>query len=170
MTCYKTTTPYAANYRQGVGLIVKNKEQKLLFARRLDHSTPSFDALAVNEQGWQFPQGGIDSGEAPHQAAERELMEEIGTNFVSLLRFTEFWYSYDLPSDLSPVLWGGRFKGQTQKWFLFDFFGKDCDINLTKHQQEFSTWKWVEPQEALDSIVSFKKQVYEVVLKEFKLL
>lgn len=170
MTLYTTPKPYSEYYRQSAGLLVKNAKDQLFLAKRQDHSLPEFDSLPINQQGWQFPQGGIDSKEAPHEAALRELYEEIGTKNVRLISISENWYTYDLPKEISSKLWGGRFKGQTQKWFLFEFLGLDEEINLKTYHQEFSTWKWATPQEALDKIVPFKVEVYKAILTEFGFL
>lgn len=119
---------------------------------------------------WQMPQGGIDPGERPADAAWRELEEEVGTRRASLRAESGWWYAYDLPGDLLPAHWDRRFAGQTQRWFLFDFEGVDQDFRLDHHQPEFTRWRWASPGEILGLIVDFKRPVYEAVFAEFELL
>jgi putative (di)nucleoside polyphosphate hydrolase len=117
-----------------------------------------------------MPQGGIDAGEDPETAAYRELLEETGVKKqdVRFVASSSQWLSYDLPEDLIPILWNGKFRGQKQKWFLFKFLGEDGDINIATEHPEFSKWKWISKENLLKEIVPFKKSVYENVLKEFK--
>jgi putative (di)nucleoside polyphosphate hydrolase len=137
-----------------------NKTGYIFVGQRLDN----------NQDAWQMPQGGIDAGEDPETAAYRELLEETGVNQqnVRFLASSSRWLSYDLPEDLIPTLWNGKFRGQKQKWFLFKFLGKDGDINIATEHPEFSKWKWISKENLLEEIVPFKKSVYEDVLKEFK--
>jgi putative (di)nucleoside polyphosphate hydrolase len=137
-----------------------NKTGYIFVGQRLDN----------NQNAWQMPQGGIDAGEDPETAAYRELLEETGVNQqnVRFLASSSRWLSYDLPEDLIPTLWNGKFRGQKQKWFLFKFLGKDGDINIATEHPEFSKWKWISKKNLLEEIVPFKKSVYENVLKEFK--
>jgi putative (di)nucleoside polyphosphate hydrolase len=137
-----------------------NKTGYIFVGQRLDN----------NQNAWQMPQGGIDAGEDPETAAYRELLEETGVNQqnVRFLASSSRWLSYDLPEDLIPTLWNGKFRGQKQKWFLFKFLGKDGDINIATEHPEFSKWKWISKENLLEEIVPFKKSVYENVLKEFK--
>ncbi|MGH6912485.1 MAG: RNA pyrophosphohydrolase, partial [Geminicoccales bacterium] len=116
---------------------------------------------------WQMPQGGIDPGETPLEAAWREMREEIGTDRADLLAESRFWYAYDLPPDLVPSFWGGRYRGQSQKWFAFRFTGTDDDIDLTSENPEFARWEWATAAEILRRIVGFKRPVYEAVMQEF---
>lgn len=145
-------------YRPGVGLFLLNRSNQVFVAQRKDFASDA----------WQMPQGGIDKGEKPKEAALRELKEEIGTDKVEILAETRGWLSYDLPKDLAKKLWGGRFKGQEQKWFALRFLGKDSDIDLETHHPEFIRWRWAPPQELPDLIVPFKRQLYLDVLEEFK--
>ena len=147
-------------YRSNVGIMMVNKSGYIFVGQRLDN----------NQNAWQMPQGGIDAGEDPETAAYRELLEETGVNQqnVRFLASSSRWLSYDLPEDLIPTLWNGKFRGQKQKWFLFKFLGKDGDINIATEHPEFSKWKWISKENLLEEIVPFKKSVYEDVLKEFK--
>jgi putative (di)nucleoside polyphosphate hydrolase len=141
-----------------VGVLLLNAQGKVFAARRID----------TRSEAWQMPQGGIDSGETPHQAVMRELMEEIGTDKVEILGESKRWFTYDLPDYLQQKLWRGRFRGQRQKWFAMRFTGKDADINIETERPEFCEWTWMEHKVLPDLIVSFKRQLYIDVLEEFK--
>jgi putative (di)nucleoside polyphosphate hydrolase len=121
--------------------------------------------------GWQMPQGGVDKGETPIEAACRELREEVGTNKALLLRESRQWITYDLPANSRPSHWRGRWRGQAQKWFALAFTGHDGDIDVAAHDDgqgpEFDAWKWVTAPQMLEEIVSFKRDVYQVVVEEF---
>jgi putative (di)nucleoside polyphosphate hydrolase len=117
---------------------------------------------------WQMPQGGIDAGETPQQAALRELYEETGTDKAEIIAETRGWLHYDLPAPIATTAWGGRYRGQRQKWFLMQFAGQDSDIDLTRHEAEFDLWKWVPPTELPGLIVDFKRSLYQAVLDEFR--
>ena len=134
-----------------------NRERRVFVAQRID--TP-FAA-------WQMPQGGIDEGEAPRDAALRELEEEIGTRKAEIIGESRGWLTYDLPSELVPKVWSGRYRGQSQKWFLLRFLGRDSDIRIDTAEPEFSEWKWASPENLADLIVPFKRQLYRDVLIEF---
>lgn len=122
---------------------------------------------------WQMPQGGIDEGEEPLAAAQRELFEETNISSVSLLAEAPQWLSYDLPSEALDGRWKGRYRGQTQKWFAFRFKGADGEIDIARpgggaFEPEFDAWRW-EPIEALPGlIIPFKRPVYEAVVEAFK--
>ena len=150
----------SSSYRPCVGIMLLNEENRILTGQRLDHISTA----------WQMPQGGIEKEETVLTAAYRELEEEtsIEKEMVEVLAVSTNWLSYDLPSDLVPRLWNGSYKGQTQKWFLMRYFGRDTDINLRTKTPEFSSWRWSSPQELVASIVPFKKQVYETIVDEFK--
>jgi putative (di)nucleoside polyphosphate hydrolase len=147
-------------YRLGVGIMLLNRAGEVLVARRID--MPGMPA-------WQMPQGGIDPGETPLQAALRELSEEIGTDKVELLGESRGWLRYELPAELSRGIWGGRYRGQQQKWFAMRFTGEDSDIDLATEHPEFDAWKWVPAERLADVIVSFKRQLYIDILAEFRM-
>jgi putative (di)nucleoside polyphosphate hydrolase len=117
---------------------------------------------------WQMPQGGIDKGESPIEAAWRELAEETGTDKVELIGESRDWYSYDLPADLVPKLWYGRYRGQTQKWFVFRFLGRDADIDIATEKPEFSAWKWADLAELPALIVPFKRTLYTQLIEDLE--
>jgi putative (di)nucleoside polyphosphate hydrolase len=145
-------------YRPCAGIMVLNKAGEVFVAKRVDST---LDA-------WQMPQGGIDKGEEPEDAAMRELMEEIGTNNVEIIAEREGWLKYDLPNELVGKMWKGKYGGQEQKWFLVRFLGDDSEINIETEHPEFCEWKWEDPQKLPDVIVPFKKQLYTDVLEAFK--
>ena len=147
-------------YRSNVGIMMVNEKGYVFVGQRLDN----------NQNAWQMPQGGIDAGEDPETAAYRELLEETGVKKqdVRFVASSSQWLSYDLPEDLIPILWNGKFRGQKQKWFLFKFLGEDGDINIATEHPEFSKWKWISKENLLKEIVPFKQSVYENVIKEFK--
>lgn len=119
-------------------------------------------------EAWQMPQGGVDPDEDPRTAALRELHEEVGTDRAELLRESRYWYAYELPPELAPPYWGGRYRGQSQKWFAFRFTGTDVDIDIAAHDEpEFLRWRWARADEVLRLIVDFKRPVYRAVLEEF---
>jgi putative (di)nucleoside polyphosphate hydrolase len=144
-------------YRAGVGVVLINRRGEVFVGRRAD----------VIEDAWQMPQGGINRGESPRAAALRELKEEIGTNAVEIVGESEQWLYYDVPEALARKAWGGRWRGQRQKWFVMLFNGKDADINVATAQPEFNAWRWV-PLADLEALsVSFKRQLYLNVLGQF---
>lgn len=150
----------ALPYRPCVGVMLVNKAGKIFVGQRFD---------SINA-AWQMPQGGIEKGETPQEAALRELGEETGVSadLVLLEGETDDWVTYDLPHDLVPKIWKGRFRGQEQKWFLMRFQGRDDQVNIATQHAEFSQWKWLDPLELVTSIVPFKRDVYRYVLAEFK--
>ena len=147
-------------YRSNVGIMLINDDGHVFVGQRLDN----------NQNAWQMPQGGIDGDEDPQSAAYRELLEETGIEQenVKFLATSSKWLLYDLPEDLIPKLWDGKYRGQKQKWFLFKFLGTNRDINISTEHPEFSKWKWMPKENLLEEIVPFKKSVYESVLREFE--
>ena len=117
-----------------------------------------------------MPQGGIDDGEKPRVAALRELWEETGVtgDLVEFVAKTDDWVSYDLPPDLLGKVWGGKYRGQRQKWFLYRYLGTDAQINIATDHPEFSKWCWIAADEMVGSIVPFKRAVYETVVARFR--
>jgi putative (di)nucleoside polyphosphate hydrolase len=144
-------------YRAGVGIMLINKNGKVFVAKRID----------TKAEAWQMPQGGIDDGEDAKTAALREMLEEIGTNKAEIIGESDGWYSYDLPDNLIPTIWGGKFRGQRQKWFALRFLGDDTDINIETDHPEFCEWQWAEPNTLPDLIVPFKRKLYENLVAEF---
>jgi putative (di)nucleoside polyphosphate hydrolase len=149
--------PASLPYRPCVGLMLFNPEGRIFVARRID----------MPSEAWQMPQGGIDKGEEPRAAALRELKEEIGTDKAEIVAESARWRPYDLPPDLKKVLWGGRYRGQTQKWFLLRFIGADGDIDIATQHPEFLEWKWADLAEVPRLIVPFKRSIYQDVAAEF---
>lgn len=147
-------------YRPCVGLMLVNGDGQVFVAQRNDRYT----------EAWQMPQGGVDKGEDPHEAALRELWEETGltADMVTVEAESQDWLPYELPHDLVPKIWKGRYRGQKQKWFLLRFHGQDSDINIETEEPEFSAWKWAAPDTLIDAIVPFKRDVYAAVLSEFR--
>lgn len=121
-------------------------------------------------ENWQMPQGGIDAGETPREAALRELEEEAGTDRAEIISESTGWFSYDLPEAVSQARWGGRFRGQTQRWFAMRFTGTDKDIQLNRHKAEFSAWRWVTMAELEMLITPMKREIYRQVIREFAYL
>ena len=146
-------------YRECVGIMLINWRGYVLVARRAD--MPSAPA-------WQMPQGGIDWGETPRQAALRELEEEIGTARAEIVAESRNWLTYDFPAEVAGQVWRGRYRGQRQKWFLMRFTGCDADIDLGSKHREFDAFRWVDPEELPQLIVAFKRHVYVAVLSEFR--
>ncbi|OYW47524.1 MAG: RNA pyrophosphohydrolase [Novosphingobium sp. 12-63-9] len=152
----------ALPYRPCVGVMLVNAQGRVFVGKRID-----------NKEGdaWQMPQGGIDDGEDLHPAAMRELHEETGvtSDLVTLIAEAREELFYDLPPELLGKLWGGRYRGQRQKWLLLRFNGEDAHVDLNAHDPaEFLDWKWVEPEQLPDLIVPFKRRVYRQVLDEFR--
>jgi putative (di)nucleoside polyphosphate hydrolase len=164
MSANKThINPDNIEYRKGVGLMILNPNGQVWVGQRRDTGN-----LIGGSHTWQMPQGGIDGTEAPWEAALREMKEEIGTTNVGLIAESRGWISYDFPEELHTTLWGGRFFGQTQKWFLVEFLGDDSEININTRHPEFVAWRWVEPLRLPDLIVAFKQDLYHKILEEFK--
>ena len=146
-------------YRPCVGVMLMNADGAVFVGQRRDRYT----------EAWQMPQGGVDKGEDPRDAALRELWEETGVtaDLVRIVAETEDWLPYDLPQDLVGQIWKGRYRGQEQKWFLMRFLGRDDQVDIETEHPEFSTWRWQEADQLVSKIVPFKRDVYIRVLEEF---
>jgi len=147
-------------YRPCVGVVLINAEGRIFTGRRLDSTSAA----------WQMPQGGIDDGEKPRDAALRELWEETGVtdDLVEFVAKTDDWVTYDLPPELLGKVWGGKYRGQRQKWFLFRFHGPDDAIRIDGDHPEFAEWRWMEADAMIHAIVPFKRAVYETVVAQFR--
>ena len=146
-------------YRPCVGLMLLDRRGCIFAGQRIDNPM----------NAWQMPQGGIDPGETAEGAALRELGEETGIApaSVRVLRESADWHRYDLPVHLVPRLWGGRFRGQAQRWFAMRFIGRDDEIDIATDHAEFRRWAWMPARELLDCIVPFKRDTYAKVFAEF---
>ncbi|MGO4564354.1 RNA pyrophosphohydrolase [Rhizobium sp. 2YAF20] len=156
-------------YRPCVGLMILNRDGLVWAGRRIPDENSEYDG---SPQLWQMPQGGIDKGEDPLQAAYRELYEETGIRTVSLLAETRNWINYDLPPQLIGIGLKGKFRGQTQRWFAFRFEGDESEIAINPppggHLAEFDAWEWKLMTDLPDLIVPFKRAVYAQVISEFQ--
>ena len=144
-------------YRPNVGIILCNAKNEVFWGKR------------IREHSWQFPQGGINSGESPEQAMYRELKEEVGLNpcHVKVLGRTKSWMRYDVPNHWVRREWRGSYKGQKQIWFLLRLVGRDCDVCLrASARPEFDAWRWNEYWIPLESVIEFKRDVYRQALNE----
>ena len=144
-------------WRLGVGVMLLNAAGLVFVAQRLDSRA----------EAWQMPQGGIDPGEEPLAAARRELREETSIDRVALLAESTAWYDYELPAEIAARVWGGRYRGQRQKWFCFRFLGQDDDIDVATEDPEFGAWRWVALDELPSLIVAFKRPLYERLVRDF---
>ena len=144
--------------RNGVGVVLLNRENKVFVAKRIDNP----------KNFWQMPQGGIDKGEEPYDAALRELEEETSVKNVSLIKEIDGFTTYNLPNSLLGIIWKGKFKGQKQKWYIFQFTGDDKEINLKTKKPEFLEWKWIGIDKITEVAVNFKLDVYKKLQKELK--
>jgi putative (di)nucleoside polyphosphate hydrolase len=143
-------------YRSGVGIVVLNKDNKVFVARRIDNP----------KNFWQMPQGGVDKNEDFLTAAFRELDEETSIKSVELIKELDGFITYNLPDHLLGIIWKGKYKGQTQKWFVMRFIGEDSEININTKHPEFLEWKWVELSEITKLVVNFKLDLYQEVQRK----
>ncbi len=152
--------PDSLPYRPCVGVMLIDQRGLIFAGQRIDSASAA----------WQMPQGGIDDGEKPRDAALRELAEETGVtaNLVQFIAKTDDWVTYDLPPDLLGRVWGGKFRGQRQKWFLYRYIGRDDQVSIDRAHPEFSSWRWISADEMITSIVPFKRAVYETVVAAFR--
>ena len=144
--------------RDGVGIIVLNKDNKVFVAKRIDNP----------KNFWQMPQGGVDVGENFLAAAYRELEEETSIKNVKLIKEIDVVTTYLLPKHLLGIIWKGKYKGQKQKWFLMRFVGNDDEININTKKPEFLEWKWIEVEMITSVVVDFKLEVYKTLQKKIK--
>ena len=146
--------------RNGVGIVVLNKENKVFVAKRIDNP----------KNFWQMPQGGVDAGEDFLSAAFRELEEETSIKKVKLIKEIDEETTYLLPKHLLGIIWKGRYKGQKQKWFLMKYLGNDNEININTKKPEFLDWKWIDVDHITDVVVDFKLEVYKIIQKKIRLI
>jgi len=149
----------ALPYRPAAAVMLLNNENRVFVAQRIDSAL----------EAWQMPQGGLDPGEDPEAGALRELEEETGIppHLVEILAKAPVELLYDLPPELLGKIWGGKYRGQSQHWFVARFLGRDSDINLETADPEFRAWKWADADELVDLIVPFKRELYEQVVDAF---
>lgn len=152
--------PETLPYRPCVGVVLINAQGLIFAGQRVDSPVPA----------WQMPQGGIDDGEKPRAAALRELWEETGVteDLVEIIDKSPDWVTYDLPSELLGKVWGGKYRGQRQRWFLMRFLGTDDQVNIVTDHPEFERWRWIGADEMVASIVPFKRDVYAAVVAAFR--
>jgi putative (di)nucleoside polyphosphate hydrolase len=151
-------------YRPCVGIMLLNGMNEVFIGSR-----KGGPEQLLNQYSWQMPQGGIDEGEEPLACAKRELYEETNIKSIELIAEVPGWLNYDLPQDMAGKAWKGKYRGQTQKWFLFRFTGDESEIDVAHpgggHKPEFIDWKWVKAEALPDLVVPFKRQVYEKLVK-----
>ena len=146
--------------RIGVGIVLLNSNNQVFVGKRIDNP--------VNF--WQMPQGGVDKNEDFFQAACRELKEETGVESVKLIKEIDNLLTYELPQNLLGKIWKGRYRGQKQKWFVMKFIGNEDEINVKTKNAEFKEWKWIDINQLTNIVVSFKLEIYKIIVKELKIL
>ena len=155
----------ALPYRPCVGVMLLNGDNQVFIGRRTDHP----EEPEGPGTWWQMPQGGLNQGEKPEDAARRELKEETGVCSISMLARTRDWLTYDIPDELLGIAWEGRYRGQKQMWFAARFEGHESEIDLGPregHKQEFDAWRWAPLAELPALVVPFKRDVYERAIME----
>jgi len=155
----------ALSYRPCVGVMLLNGDNQVFIGRRTDHP----EEPEGPGTWWQMPQGGLNQGEKPEDAARRELKEETGVCSISMLARTRDWLTYDIPDELLGIAWEGRYRGQKQMWFAARFEGQTSEIDLGPregHKQEFDAWRWAPLAELPALVVPFKRDVYERAIRE----
>ena len=155
-----STNRDALPYRPAAGIMLLNRENKVFVGQRIDNKL----------EAWQMPQGGLDPGEDAQDGALRELEEETGIarDLVEVIARHSVQLTYELPDDMLGKIWGGRYRGQRQTWFLCRFLGEDSDVHIDTADAEFRAWKWAEPEKLPSMIVPFKKKLYQDVLAAFR--
>lgn len=149
-------------YRDCVGAVLLNRAGRVFMGKRL----PKRGEMLTHH--WQLPQGGVDDGETPETAARRELREETGVHSIELLREMQDWIAYDLPAEVRGRIWGGRYRGQRQRWFCFRFLGPDSEIDLAAHgHPEFAAWRWTAFEDLAKLVVPFKREAYRSIVAAF---
>ena len=146
--------------RIGVGIALLNHNNDIFVGKRIDNP----------QNYWQMPQGGVDQNEDFLQAAKRELEEETGIRSVKLIKELDEWLTYDLPKNLLGKIWGGKYRGQKQKWFVMKFLGKNDEINIKTQNPEFLEWKWIEISKLPDIAVNFKVDIYRKLKEKLETL
>jgi len=148
-------------YRKGVGAVIINNHNEIFVGKRIDN----------NSDAWQMPQGGIDNNENEDLAVFREINEEtsISPDKLEIISKSNNYFYYNLPYNLQKKFWGGKYLGQKQRWYLLKFTGQNQDINVATDDPEFSDWKWVSRDNIIDSIVEFKREMYQQIFNEFSI-
>ena len=144
--------------RSGVGIVLLNKDNKVLVAKRIDNP----------KNFWQMPQGGVDKDEDFLSAAYRELEEETSIKDVELIKEIDEILTYELPKHLLGIIWKGKYKGQKQKWFIMRYLGTDDKININTKKPEFLEWKWIDLDMITEVVVDFKLEVYKKLKSQIK--
>ena len=156
----KVLGPSGLPYRMGAGVVLINPDGLVFAGQRIDNPGPA----------WQMPQGGIDKGETPREAALRELTEETGVSadLVEVMAETPDWITYELPPEILGKIWKGKYGGQKQKWFAMRFLGEDGAVDIATEHPEFDSWQWMRAADLIDGIVPFKREIYVRVLADFR--
>ena len=156
----KVLGPSGLPYRMGAGVVLINPDGLIFAGQRIDNPGPA----------WQMPQGGIDKGETPREAALRELTEETGVSadLVEVMAETPDWITYELPPEILGRIWKGKYGGQKQKWFALRFLGSDSAVQIATEHPEFDRWQWMRAADLVDSIVPFKRALYVQVFDDFR--